>query len=205
MSRRSEAGAMQVSDALLQAVLAAAVRDGWAGVRLEAAALLAGEDADRVRIAFPGGAPAVFEAWMRALLAGVEEELRAEDLTGLKIRERVRTGAGRVFERLEPRRAQLPRAFAGLATAPLLPALSWIAADAVWSGVRDRSVDMNWYTKRATLAAVIASTWLVFLDPAADWRAFLDRRIADVMAFEAFKRQFARRAAGGNPVSPPPA
>ena len=52
---------------------------------------------------------------------------------------------------------------------------------------------MNWYTKRATLSGVYGSTVLYWLgdDSAGDarTRAFLDRRIADVMQVEKVKAQ----------------
>ena len=52
---------------------------------------------------------------------------------------------------------------------------------------------MNWYTKRATLSGVYASTVLFWLgddslEHEATW-AFLDRRIDDVMAIEKIKAQ----------------
>ncbi|MBM3515680.1 MAG: COQ9 family protein, partial [Alphaproteobacteria bacterium] len=57
--------------------------------------------------------------------------------------------------------------------------------DAIWRAVGDKSIDFNFYTKRALLAAVYGSTLLYWLDDrsnnCANTWAFLDRRIADVM------------------------
>ena len=73
------------------------------------------------------------------------------------------------------------------------------AVDAIWYAAGDTSSDFNFYTKRATLAGVFSSTLFYWLNDrsegdAATW-AFLDRRIDDVMRFEKFKGQFAKKAA----------
>jgi ubiquinone biosynthesis protein COQ9 len=67
----------------------------------------------------------------------------------------------------------------------------WETADAIWTALGDTSDDVNWYTKRATLAGVYSSTVLYWLGDdsegrAATW-AFLDRRIEDVMRIEKAK------------------
>ena len=54
--------------------------------------------------------------------------------------------------------------------------------DDIWYYAGDRSTDLNWYTKRATLGKLYASTQLVMLnDTSPDFRDtwdFLDRRFA---------------------------
>jgi ubiquinone biosynthesis protein COQ9 len=77
--------------------------------------------------------------------------------------------------------------------------LIWGTADRIWTGLGDGSRDINWYTKRATLAGVYSSTVLYWLgddslDNQATW-AFLDRRIDDVMQIEKVKAQV-RKAPG---------
>ena len=71
--------------------------------------------------------------------------------------------------------------------------LGWRAADAMWRAAGDSTTDLNHYSKRMTLSAVYASTLLVFVndDSAdhADSRAFLARRVEDVMRFEKVKAQ----------------
>ncbi len=39
----------------------------------------------------------------------------------------------------------------------------WGTADAIWTALGDTSRDVNWYTKRATLSGVYASTVLYWL------------------------------------------
>ena len=63
----------------------------------------------------------------------------------------------------------------------------WQVADAVWTGLGDTSTGFYLYVKRTILSGVIASTlavWRKSESDEAEWSAFLDRRIADVMAFE---------------------
>ena len=69
--------------------------------------------------------------------------------------------------------------------------LIWETADHVWAALGDTSRDVNWYTKRATLSGVWASTVLYWLGDTSEGfsetRAFIDRRIADVMQIEKVK------------------
>ena len=80
-----------------------------------------------------------------------------------------------------------------------LPILLYRTVDAIWYAAGDTSADFNFYTKRATLAGVFSSTLFYWLNDRSEgneatW-AFLDRRIDDVMRFEKFKGQFAKKAA----------
>ena len=64
--------------------------------------------------------------------------------------------------------------------------------DRVWRAAGDRSTDFNFYTKRATLAAVYGATLLAFLDDDAPdmqkTRGFLDRRLKDVANIPKFTK-----------------
>src|SRR6185369_3476 len=66
--------------------------------------------------------------------------------------------------------------------------IAWRSADRIWRLAGDIATDFNHYSKRGLLIGVYASTSFVFLDDQseglADTRAFLDRRICDVMRFE---------------------
>jgi len=69
----------------------------------------------------------------------------------------------------------------------------WRSADMIWAAIGDTSTDANYYSKRAILSGVIGATLPVWLSDSspdkADARAFLDARIANVMAFEKLKWQ----------------
>src|SRR5258705_9765849 len=77
---------------------------------------------------------------------------------------------------------------------PLAFGISWRPADLMCRIAADTSTDFNHYTKRMTLGAVYASTWLAWLeDQSEGWSetaAFLDRRIDGVMKFEKLKAQW---------------
>jgi ubiquinone biosynthesis protein COQ9 len=72
--------------------------------------------------------------------------------------------------------------------------LSWRAVDRIWRVAGDTAADFNHYTKRATLLGVYSSTVLTWLDDDspeyAETRAFLDRRIEDVMRIEKLKAEW---------------
>ena len=80
--------------------------------------------------------------------------------------------------------------------------MGWRTADRIWRLAGDTATDFNHYTKRITLGAVYSSTLLAWLDDKSEGlvesRAFLDRRIANVMSFEKWKAQWR-----GDPVRRP--
>ncbi|MDO6416319.1 COQ9 family protein [Sphingomonas sp. BIUV-7] len=170
--------------------------DGWSEAALSAAAMALGVPPERARLAIPGGAIDMIEAWFASVDAEMVVVLPSERLAAMKIRERI---TAIVLARLEiatPHREALRRAIAILAlptNVPTATRLGWHAADAMWRLAGDTATGFAHYTKRATLGAVYLSTILVFLDDEsegfADTRAFLDRRIAGVMRFEKLKAQ----------------
>jgi ubiquinone biosynthesis protein COQ9 len=102
---------------------------------------------------------------------------------------------------LGPHREALRRAHSILAMPQNLARaaqLGWHAADIMWRAAGDTAADYNHYTKRATLGAVYGATLLAFVDDEsedfADTRAFLARRIEDIMRFEKAKGRLAARA-----------
>jgi ubiquinone biosynthesis protein COQ9 len=183
-----EAEDLETRRRLLAAVLRHAPFDGWSLKALEAGARDLGLGMGEALLHFPGGL-AELAAFHHAeadrlMLKG----LGAQDLSGLRIRERV---ALAVRVRLEPHakdREAIRRELAYLAE-PQHAALGlrclYRTVDAVWHAIGDRSTDFNFYTKRALLAAVYGSTVLYWLEDKSERQAeswkFLDRRIADVM------------------------
>jgi ubiquinone biosynthesis protein COQ9 len=71
--------------------------------------------------------------------------------------------------------------------------IGWRTADRNWRLAGDTATDFNHYSKRITLSAVYGSLLVVFVNDEsedfADSRAFLDRRIDNVMQFEKVKAQ----------------
>ena len=171
--------------------------DGWSPKAVDMAAEQAGVDKDIAALAFQHGALSMIAAWFATIDAAMLERLPAETLAAMKIRARITALVEARLALLAPHREALRRAQAVLAMPNHLAEaarLGWNAADVMWRAAGDTAVDYNHYTKRATLGAVYAATMLTFVndesDGFADTRAFLARRIEDIMRFEKAKARF---------------
>jgi len=181
------------ADRVLDAALMHVAFDGWSDATLTAAAQDAGVDPALARALFPRGgldlALAYHRAGDAAMLAGLQAR---NDLAEMRFRDRV---ALAVRLRLEAADREAVRRAATLMAlpqnAPEAARALWSTADAIWTALGDTSEDGNWYSKRAILSGVYSSTVLYWLgdesEGHADTWAFLDRRIGDVMRFEANK------------------
>lgn len=184
----------ELREALAPKIAANAVFDGWGERSLSDAAAVLGISADRARLAYPGGAVEMIDAWFEWLDAAVAERQSPEALARLKVRDRISTLIWTRLQIARPQREAVRRAINKLALPQNLiraSRLGWRAADRMWRLAGDNATDLNYYTKRATLAAVYATTLIVWLDDEsegqAETKAFLDRRIDDVMRFEKTK------------------
>jgi ubiquinone biosynthesis protein COQ9 len=171
-----------------------AVFDGWSDKALAMAASELGVPAPRARLCFPGGAAEMIDAWFDAIDRATAAAFPLERIEAMKIRERIRELVMFRLELVQPQKEALRRALAILAqpqNLALATRLAWRAADRMWRIAGDRATDFNHYSKRAILMGVYGSTTLVYLDDESDGlaatRAFLDRRIDDVMRFEKAK------------------
>jgi ubiquinone biosynthesis protein COQ9 len=190
----SEMNLDELRAALAPLLPAHAAFDGWNEAALAMAAGELNVPADRARLAFPGGQAQMIDAWFDAIDVAMAVAFPPERIAAMKIRERIRDLILFRFELIRPNREALRRAIAILAQPQNLPdaaRLAWRAADRIWRLAGDTSTDLNHYSKRAILVGVYGSTTLVFLDDEsadlAETRAFLNRRIDDVMRFEKFK------------------
>jgi ubiquinone biosynthesis protein COQ9 len=168
--------------------------DGWTDAALASAARALGVPEDRARLAFPGGAVEMIDAWFAMIDLQMFAAVPPERIATMKIRERIRALVLARLEAAAPYREALRGALAVLARpdhAARGLKLGWRAADRMWRLAGDTATDFNHYTKRATLGALYTSTLLAWMDDdSEDWadtRAFLDRRIDDVMRFEKLK------------------
>ena len=168
--------------------------DGWSNAAIAMAAAELGVPADRARLAFPQGQVQMIDAWFDAVDKAMLAAFPPERIDAMKIRDRIRELILFRFEAMRADREALRRALAILALPQNLPdaaRLAWRAADRIWRLAGDTATDFNHYSKRAILVGVYGSTSLVFLDDEsaelAATRAFLSRRIDDVMRFEKFK------------------
>lgn len=171
--------------------------DGWSNEALAMAANALGVPPERARLAFPGGQAQMIDAWFddidRAMLAAFPPER----IAAMKVRARIRELILFRLALIRPQREALRRALAILAmprNALEAARLAWRTADRIWRVAGDAATDFNHYSKRAILLGVYASTSLIFLDDESDdlaeTKAFLDRRIDEVMRFETFKARW---------------
>ncbi len=192
-------------DRLADAVAAEAVFDGWSRAALSAASrrleLPAGE-ADRL---FPGGPAQVLTYVSERADLRTVADMEKEGVTGLKMRDRIKSAVRIRLERHAGDREAARRALAFLAlpfNAGLALKLLYRTVDAMWYAAGDTSTDFSFYTKRATLSGVYSATLLYWLndrspDSEATW-SFLDRRIDDVMKIEKLKSQVRSWTAPGS-------
>lgn len=186
--------------AYLAPVLAAqAAFDGWNDKAVEAAADLTGVDADLARLAFNEGPVDMIDAWFLSVDEAMAAKYSAEELAAMKIRERITALVTTRMEIMESDREGLRRALAILAMPQNLKVaarMGWRVADKMWRLAGDTATDYNHYTKRVMLSAVYGSTMGVFLDDDsedyAETKAFLDRRIENIMQFEKTKAKLLR-------------
>ena len=190
--------------ALLRAILPHVPHDGWCEAAFESAARETEVTLAEARAAAPRGALDLAVEWHRQGDRAMLRALRAADLSSLKMRERI-AFALRARMAATPEREALRRSsslFALPQNAALGARLLWETSDAIWDALGDTSRDGNWYSKRVTLAAVLASVVLYRLgddSPGLErTQAFIDRRIDNVMAFEKWKA-----GAKDNPVLRP--
>jgi len=190
-------------DRLADAVAAEAAFEGWTRTALAAGSRrleLPPGEADRL---FPGGPIQVLTHLSGRADLRTVEDMEKEGVSGMKIRDRIKSAVRIRLERHAGEREAVRRALAVLSlpfNAGLALKLLYKTVDAMWYAAGDTSTDFNFYTKRATLAGVYSSTLLYWLNdrsPGAEatW-SFLDRRIDDVMKIEKLKSQVRSWTAG---------
>lgn len=190
-----------LTDRLLDAALIHVPFDGWGEAALRAAAADCEVEFAAAQAAFPRGGVDMALAFHRRGDAQMLVRLAEQDLSQLRMRDRIALAVRLRLEATEDR--ELVRRGTTLFALPLHAAdgarALWGTADAIWTALGDSATDYNWYTKRATLSGVYSATVLYWLgddSPNADatW-AFLDRRIDEVMQVERVKGTVAK-----NPV-----
>ena len=191
----------EVRARLAPGIASNAAFDGWTDAARDFAAEAEGVDRDVAALAFQGGAVAMIDAWFDHVDAAMARACPPEALAAMKIRERIAALVEARLAVLAPDREALRRALAVLAlptNVARAARLGWRSADRMWRLAGDTATDYNHYTKRAMLLGVYAATITVFLDDDseehADTRAFLSRRIDDIMRIEKAKAGALKRA-----------
>ena len=180
---------------LLEAALPNVAFDGWSPATFKAAVAATGMNPDHARTLCPRGATDLAALYHTEGDRAMVRALQSEDLAALRFRDRVARALRLRLDVIDDKEAV--RRGTALFALPHLAAdgarLIWGTADAIWTALGDSSDDVNWYTKRATLAGVWASVVLYWLgdqsEGHADTDAFIDRRIGEVMQIEKIKAQ----------------
>jgi ubiquinone biosynthesis protein COQ9 len=191
MIERSEA-----RDRAIRAILPIAARDGWNWGSIRAGLRAVGEDPALAESHFPAGLVGAVLAWIDLLNREMEAAAAAEDITALRVPQRIRRVVELRLIAMAPHKAALRRALALLAlpwNAPQGLRATAGAVDAMWHAAGDTSADFSWYTRRATLAAIYTTTiawWLRDEDPSIfGAMEFLDRRLADLSRLQKRRRK----------------
>ena len=189
-------------EALLKATLPHVPFDGWTRTALQAGARDAGIEQALADNAFPGGMAELLDFHHRQADVEMVRALEGRpDLATLKTREKVALAIRLRLEAEAGHREAIRQALSFLAlpqNAPLGAKCLYRTVDAIWYAAGDKATDFSFYTKRALLAGVYASTVLYWLNDKSEgfaetW-AFLDRRIADVMKIYEIRARFDRFA-----------
>lgn len=171
-----------------------AARLGWTDAAFAAAVSEAGLTEGEAALACPKRAFDLFDAFAARADAAMLAGLGQLDLATMRYRERVRAAVQLRLEAQAPHKEAaraMSRALARPDRAPEAARLVWRTADTIWRALGDVSTDENFYSKRAILSGVLASTYAHWFSDTSDnhdstW-AFLEARIENVMQFEKLK------------------
>lgn len=175
---------------ILRHALALAPFEGWTQGMLTRAAHAAGYREANIHRVFPNGVAGVLEYWLEQADMDMNAALAAMNLPALRHSQRVRAAVLWRLHHFTSQREAIRRALAVLALpqhAGLALRALYRTVDAIWHAAGDYSTDFNFYTKRATLAAIYMATLRFWLNDDSEEIAateeFLDRRLADVARF----------------------
>lgn len=199
MERRS------IRDAIVEAALPHVAFDGWTMKTAATGAEDAGYPRETAERVFPGGVSDMLRHWSdlsdRTMLTG----MAGRDLSGMGVRDRVAAALRVRIEVNAAHKEAVRRALSHLS----LPQNATVAlgntlrtVDAIWYAAGDTATDFSYYSKRALLTPVYASTVLYWLDDNSeefiDTWAFVDRRLDDIMRIPRLSGALRRLA---NPLS----
>ena len=169
--------------------------DGWSNSTFVAACREADISERKARLFCPRGPLDLAIAFHKWGDDQFETALKKKKFSELKVREKIRKAVELRIKLASDKEAV--RRGVVLFALPIYAfegsRLIWDTSDLIWELIGDNSEDYNWYSKRAILSAVYASTVLYWLGDNSEgseetWH-FLDRRIEDVMKFETAKVQ----------------
>lgn len=197
MARKSKTSSQMTleekKDRVIEAAMPIVAEKGWSRDALREAAEDAGFSQSDMHELFPGGVLDALAHFAdradRAMIAALSDM----DLDTMRVRDKVAAGVMARLEFNQPYRQAVRQAVAYLSIPPRSLTSSkiiWRSADRIWQMAGDTATDYNHYTKRMLLSGVISATILYWLgDDSPDYedtRAFLDRRIENVLTLGGF-------------------
>ncbi|WP_291199685.1 COQ9 family protein [Hyphomonas sp.] len=159
--------------------------EGWSEAAAKLAAGRAGLSEGEQALAAPQGVVNLIDAFFDDAEEAARKALAGEDLSAMRVPDKVKRGVLAWLTALEPNREAVRRAASrGFLPWSAGPALqrTWKVADMVWTAAGDTSEDYNRYSKRGLLAAVLPAIILYWSDNPApeDLDGFVTRRLANV-------------------------
>ena len=181
---------------LLDAALPHVAFEGWSEETFRAACRETGIEPAAARVLFPRGGVDLALAYHERGDAEMLRRIALEDLPTLRLRDRI---ASAIRFRLDatPDREAVRRGSALFALPPYVSdgaRALWQTADRIWTALGDEARDINWYTKRATLAAIYSATLLYWLGDDSEGKErtweFRDARVDDAVNFPRLRARF---------------
>ncbi|WP_417784047.1 COQ9 family protein [Terasakiella pusilla] len=191
---------IKVKDDILLATLPNVLFDGLGDEAIANGAMEAGYDASMAVRAFPNGVEDFLAHFAEYINRQMAARLAEIDLSAMGIGQRLEQ-AMRIRLELEAPYKEAVRKAMSFYTLPKHAAqgvqVVWKAVDEMWWCCGDESVDFNYYTKRASLAAVYSATMVYWLNDesegAEETILFYRRRLIDVIkAVKARKELFGK-------------
>ena len=184
-----------VRDRVLVEALTEIPQSGFSQAALFAAGARAGISKRELQDAFPDGPASLVEAFSQWADRSMADKIALQPAEQ-RMRDRVASAVRARIEAIAPHKEAARRAAAFLAQpqhAPLAARLMMRSVDAMWRAAGDESTNFSYYTKRAMLAGVYASTLAYWFSDASDAHSatwtFLGHRIDNVMQIEKFRNK----------------
>ena len=185
---------------IIRCALPEVIFDGWNLRLIDKCARECGFDPDVVGALFPSGISDVLLYYSNYCDDIMLDEMSNIDQKNMRIRDQVSLAVKTRFEILNQHReaSKLAASYWSVPTrAGQAGKLVWQSADKIWLWAGDTATDYNRYTKRALLSGILSSSALVWMSDEATGldktKAFIDRRIEDVMKLNKLLFKFKKR------------
>ena len=167
----------------LDALLPEVAFDGWTEAAAARAANEAGLSEGEQALAAPRGVIDLIDGFFDEAGEAAKADLAAQDLSALRVPDKVKAGVLAWLKALEPNREAVRRAVSrGMVPWNAGPALQrgWAVADFIWEAAGDTAEDYNRYSKRGLLTAILPPIVLYWLDNPSgeDLDEYISRRLA---------------------------